>query len=156
MSNFYLRPADQLFKLQIPLGFGGGQALAEDGGFVHLPSEIIIKMMIITHQECLCQPDSDRSNSRSCWRRPCWSCSCPHRSSHHHFIFVFILPFVFVLFLLFSLIFIFVFILLFVDSSFPFQNRPKCIATDNHLHPEEDGLVSFPFYHIIIAIFNHV
>ena len=47
MSNFYLRPADQLFKLQIPLGFGGGQALAEDGGFVHFPSEIII-MIIIT------------------------------------------------------------------------------------------------------------
>ena len=32
--NLYLRPAEQLFKLQIPLGFGGGQALAEDGGFV--------------------------------------------------------------------------------------------------------------------------
>ena len=25
---------DQWFKLQIPLGFGGGQALAEDGGWV--------------------------------------------------------------------------------------------------------------------------
>ena len=28
------RPAEQLFKLQIPLGFGGGQALAEEGGCV--------------------------------------------------------------------------------------------------------------------------
>ena len=40
--NFYTRPADQLFKLQIPLGFGGGQALAEDGGCAHYSLSQII------------------------------------------------------------------------------------------------------------------
>ena len=47
LSSVYpRRPAEQLFKLQIPLGFGGGQALAEEGGCVFLV--MILTMMITT------------------------------------------------------------------------------------------------------------
>ena len=41
---------------------------------------------------------------------------------------------------------------IFVNYLFSFQNRPKCIATDNYLHPQEDGLVSFPFPQCIAYI----
>ena len=124
LSSVYpRRPAEQLFKLQIPLGFGGGQALAEEGGCVFLV--MILTMMITTTmfsdlerrrkkggvecvflvikykncvaenkrtkhisfniQECVCQPNPDRSNSRPCWRGARRSCPCPHWSSFTYF-----------------------------------------------------------------------
>ena len=43
------------------------------------------KHISLNIQECVCQPNPDRSNSRPCWRGARRSCPCPHWSSFYLF-----------------------------------------------------------------------
>ena len=109
------------------------------------------KHISLNIQECVCQPNPDRSNSRPCWRGARRSCPCPHWSSFYlftYFIYLFIVIIIYLLPLFiycpcphwssssFSLILMF---LLHRCCPALFHNRPKCILTDKHLHSEENG-----------------